>query len=203
MRSFLSYFLVIDLNYYCKSSINVGVSGRSVRFQEDSLDDIHEAASLFFASSIELFTSSIPYAFVGVSVGAIIAYEVAVLINHNEDQSLFKPVHLFPICCPHPRVYQLATVRAAEVYRKLNRSNKQKSTGQQQGAVSTGKPNVSIELSDTGADSSSQPGTSDTPNASMSQRQAKGGGMMSLREVVDIMQEDVKRKRVRGLFCIG
>lgn len=204
-----------------------------------------EAALLFFNSSSALFNSSIPYAFLGVSVGAIIAYEVAVLISQHEHFN--QPVHLFSICCPNPGVYQRATVRAADMYRRLNRNRtpRQKSIRRQtvitQKSISNlvhrlkpsqqGEIVFSNRISDASGVYSkngvvsrtytspsqdvalSQSSEVDAPgDATSSHRESmmveaskknvkptkmiKGWGMMSLQEVVDIMQHDVKRKQV-------
>eukprot|EP00923_Selenidium_pygospionis_P041816 GHVN01072631.1.p1 GENE.GHVN01072631.1~~GHVN01072631.1.p1 ORF type:complete len:2121 (+),score=622.23 GHVN01072631.1:646-6363(+) len=102
----------------------VCLPGRGDRHDEDPLDDVMLTARRIVDECDFYKQTKTPFAMLGVSVGAIICYEIAVLLQERGEA---LPVHIFPICCAAPHVYRYSTVRAANMYRLFSGTGRRSS----------------------------------------------------------------------------
>ncbi|MGI9308570.1 MAG: thioesterase II family protein [Gammaproteobacteria bacterium] len=79
--------------------VAVQLPGREWRISEDVLEDLHELADVVFAGIREELVA--PYAFLGTSLGALLAFEVA---RRVRAEGLPEPAHLFVCAAGAPQI---------------------------------------------------------------------------------------------------
>lgn len=146
--------------------VPVVLPGRGRHLAGKCLDDAIEAARQFVDNTAPILCAEgePPFALLGVSVGAIIAYEAILLMM---ERGLRLPTRLFAVCCAAPDIYQQVTVHAAETYRRFKRRRTASSVH-----IAPEKPCV----------------VSSTPR-----NNNNSSSSLSLREVVDMLHQTTQR----------